>query len=257
MVEVTISGRISKFAARAAWLYLPPAYLTSEPPLLPVLELIGGQPGTSHDWLKWNDLAGVMDRFAAAHHGLAPVVVMPDALGSFLSNPLCINSKLGQSDTYLSVDVPNWVRTHLRVDHNPTAWAIGGGSFGGTCAWQLAVDHPKLFPTFLDFSGVYEQLRGTLQETIDATFDGNSREFANVNPAQILVHHRRPSTWAMLGTGSDDTYYLGEIERTATLCRHAGMHVQTLTVPGGHTGSVFAALLTDSLDWLAVRDGIL
>lgn len=60
----------------------PPAYLTPERPLLPVLEMIGGQPGSSHDWLDGNDLSGVMDRFPSQHGGLAPVGVMPDAFGS-------------------------------------------------------------------------------------------------------------------------------------------------------------------------------
>ena len=257
VVEVDIPGTVSKFPARPAWLYLPPAYLTSNPPLLPVLELLGGQPGSSRDWLNGNDLTGVMDRFADLHGGLAPVVVMPDALGSFWANPLCINSRLGQSDTYLAVDVPNWVRRHLHVDQDTATWAVGGGSFGGTCAWQLAVFHPQLFPTFLDFSGVYEQLRGTLQETIDAAFAGDTRKFSEVNPAQVLVHHRRPDTWAMLGSGSTDQYYLDEIEETAALCRRAGMHVQVIVFPGGHAGPVFAGLLTDSMNWLARRDGIL
>lgn len=71
---------------------------------------------------------------------------------------MCINSRLGQSDTYLSVYVPDWVRTHLHVGENTATRVVGGGSFGGTCARQLAVYHPQLFPTFLDFSGLYEQL---------------------------------------------------------------------------------------------------
>ena len=257
VVEVSIPGTVSKFEARAAWLYLPPAYLTPQRALLPVLELIGGQPGTSRDWLNSNDLSGVMDRFASHHDGLAPVVVMPDALGSFWANPLCINSQLGQSDTYLAVDVPNWVRTHLTVDQNTATWAVGGGSFGGTCAWQLAVAHPHLFPTFMDFSGVYEQLRGTLQQTIDAAFNGDIRKFSVVNPAQILVHHERPDTWAVIGAGRTDSYYIDEVERTAASCRRAGMHVHFLTVPGGHDGQTFETLLADSMKWLAQRDGIL
>jgi len=257
VVEVDIPGTLSKFQARAAWLYLPPAYLVKNRPLLPVLELIGGQPGDSRDWLNGNDLAGVMDRFAADHHGLAPVVVMPDALGSFWGNPLCINSRLGQADTYLSVDVPNWARANLHINPDTRTWAVGGGSFGGTCAWQLAVFHPRTFPTFLDFSGVYEQLEGTLQDTINAAFGGNARKFAEVNPAQILIHHKRPELWATLGVGASDTYYVKQIESTSKLCRRAGIHVRLIKVPGGHDGQMFATLLTNSMRWLGQRDGIL
>jgi hypothetical protein len=55
-------------------LYLPPAYLGSVRARLPVLVLIPGQPGGPEDWLLAGRLAAVMDAFAAAHDGLAPVV---------------------------------------------------------------------------------------------------------------------------------------------------------------------------------------
>lgn len=256
VVEVDIPGVVSGFTARPAWLYLPPAYLSARRPRLPVLELIGGQPGNSSDWLDEADLAGVMDRYASTHHGLAPVVVMPDALGSYLANPMCINSQLGQSKTYLTVDVPNWVRTHLHVHRHTATWAVGGGSFGGTCAWQLAVYDPKLFPTLIDISGMDEQLWGTLQDTIDIAFGGNAREFAKVNPAQILIKHKRPNTRAILAVGSDDPYYKQKMESVAAICRRAGMHVRWREVPGGHDGAVFSMVLAHSMNWLSRRDGI-
>lgn len=256
VVEVDIPGNVSHFQARSAWLYLPPAYLTARRPLLPVLELIGGQPGTSRDWLD-GGLSEVMDKFASQHDGLAPVVVMPDALGSFWADPLCMNSRLGQSDTYLTVDVPNWIRRHLAVDEDTRFWAVGGGSFGGTCAWQLAVLHPTLFPTFIDMSGVFQQSAGTLQQTIDAAFGGNARRFAAVNPVQILAHHTRTMTWATITAGSTDTYYLENQERTAALCRKAGMHVRWLAIPGGHTFEFFSTIVAESMTWLGHRDNIL
>ena len=105
VTEVSIPATASGFAARSAWVYVPPAYLTPSHPLLPVLMMIGGQPGGPRDWLDGGQLAQQMDAWAAAHAGLAPVVVMPDGIGSALSNPLCMNSALGQVDTYLTSDV--------------------------------------------------------------------------------------------------------------------------------------------------------
>jgi len=137
IAQVVIPGRVSQFGARPAWIYLPPAYLGSPRAVLPVLVLIPGQPGGPEDWLLAGRLAGIVDAFAAAHHGLAPVVAVPDVTGSVFGNPLCMDSRLGRTETYLATEVPEWVASNLQVD--PQRRAIGGFSFGGTCALQLAV----------------------------------------------------------------------------------------------------------------------
>lgn len=46
---------------------------------------------------------------------MTPVVVSPP----------CVDSHLGNAATYLSVDVPDWIRTHPQVDPDPRAWAVG------------------------------------------------------------------------------------------------------------------------------------
>ncbi len=150
LTQVVIPSPASGFPARPAWLYVPPAYQTAHRPLLPVLVLIGGQPGSPRDWVDAGAIAQHMDAFAAAHHGLAPVVVMPDALGAEVGNPMCMDSRLGKADSYLAVDVPAWIGSTLQVDPDTAHWSVGGFSYGGTCALQLAVAHPDLFPTFVD-----------------------------------------------------------------------------------------------------------
>ena len=256
VTQVHIPGIVSGFKARDAWLYLPPAYLVSHRPSLPVLMMLEGQPGDPRDWLNGGNLAQTMDAYAAAHHGLAPVVVMPDDLGSFWGNPLCMDSRLGNADTYLSVDVPTWVRAHLAVDDQTAHWAVGGASYGGTCAWQLAVLHPKLFPTFVDIAGLYGQTLGTEQQTVDAAFGGNTRRFAEVNPVQILIKHTRPTLWGTVAVGNGDEGYVYVSQLTAQLSRHAGMHIRWYELQGGHSYELWANLLAGSMGWLGDRMGI-
>ncbi len=141
-----IPGATSGFAARDAVVYLPPAYFANPRPLLPVLVMLAGQPGSPEDWLNGGKLAMTMDAFAREHHGLAPVVVVPDGTGSQLANPLCLDSQLGKVASYLAVDVPTWIKTHLQVDPDPRSWAVGGLSYGGTCSLQLATNHPEVYP---------------------------------------------------------------------------------------------------------------
>lgn len=170
---VTIPGLVSGFAARKAWIYLPPAYLSIPRVQLPVLVLVPGQPGTPRDWFDGGRLDAVLDSYAGGHAGLAPIVVVADPLGSQLAQTLCVDSVAGNAFTYLSVDVPSWIRSTLQVDPDPRRWAVGGMSAGGTCALQLAVNAPAVYPTFLDISGQDEPTVGTRRQTVTQFFGGD------------------------------------------------------------------------------------
>jgi S-formylglutathione hydrolase FrmB len=254
--QVAIPGVRSGFHARPAWVYLPPAYLTAHRPPLPLLELIGGQPGNSRTWLDAGRLAQRMDAWAAAHHGLAPVVVMPDALGSTFANPMCINSRLGQDDTYLSQDVPDWVTGHLQIDPDHAHWAVGGMSFGGTCALQLAVAHPALFPTFFDGEGQEGPTLGGLARTVDAAFGGDLAAFDAVDPLHELAAHRYPDSAGIVVAGAQDWLYHGQDAVVARAARRAGMTVVEQVRPGGHSWEVTGPALSADLAWLTARMGL-
>lgn len=265
---VVIRGVRSGFSARPAWVYLPPAYLTAHRPNLPVLMLITGQPGTSRGWIDGGHVIAVMDTYAAHHAGLAPIVVMPDALGSTLANPLCADTSLGKSDTYLSKDVPAWISAHLQVDPNTRHWAVGGFSFGGTCSLQLAVNHPSLFPTFLDISGQNAPTLGSRQRTLDRAFGGNARAFAKINPLDILARARHPMhglrgqapfarVAGTLAVGASDAAVVAaEQHEVQTAAVRAGIPIRWLVVPGGHSWYAATAGLERSLPWLAARMGL-
>jgi S-formylglutathione hydrolase FrmB len=256
VTQVDIPATRSGFQARPAWIYLPPAYLTSPRAQLPVLILLSGQPGSPQDWFDSGELAARMDRFAAQHDGLAPVVVVPDQLGSPLANPLCMDSRLGEVATYLAVDVPAWIRQTLQVDPDPAGWAIGGLSNGGTCSLQMAVTAPEDFPTIVDISGEAEPSLGDHARTVQAAFGGDEAEFAAVNPLQVLASRRFPNTAAYLVAGRDDTMYLAAAQRVFAVSRDAGMAVELHVLPGGHTWQVWGPGLEDALPWLATRLGL-
>jgi S-formylglutathione hydrolase FrmB len=251
-----IPAPVSGFAARPGWVYLPPAYLASPRARLPVLVLLGGQPGTTRDWLDGGRLTEFMDRFAAAHNGLAPVVVMPDHLGATTANPLCLDSRLGKVETYLSVDVPTWIRAHLHINTDARAWAIAGFSQGGTCALQLAVRAPGIYPTFVDISGQDEPTLGNRKRTVDAAFGGDRAAFAKVNPLDLLATSRYSASAGSIVVGRDDRTYRPQQQHVFAACRAAGMDVSWLELPGGHTWPVWAPGLERSLPWLGVRLGL-
>jgi len=256
VTQVDIPGTGSGFVARPALVYLPPSYLTSPRAQLPVLVLMAGQPGSPQDWVDAGMLAARMDAYAAVHDGLAPVVVVVDHLGAPLSNPLCMDSRLGQVATYLAVDVPAWIRATLQVDRDPAAWAIGGLSSGGTCSLQMAVNAPQVYPTFVAISGESEPTLGDRASTVAAAFGGDAASFTAVNPLDVLTTRRFPGTAGFLVAGQQDPQYLPQARQLLGACRAAGMDVQLQILPGGHTWQVWGPGLTAALPWLGTRLGL-
>ena len=129
---VTIPGTVSGFTARSALVYLPPAALVPNPPVLRVLVMFAGQPGMPAAVFTAGRLAATMDAYAAGHNGLAPIVVAPDQLGRANQNPMCVDSPLGNSETYLTRDVPTWIRSHLQVSDDPRYWAVAAAEPAAT-----------------------------------------------------------------------------------------------------------------------------
>jgi S-formylglutathione hydrolase FrmB len=254
--EVTIPGTVSHFTARKAWVYLPPAYQAAPRPRLPVLVLLPGQPGSPRDWIDAGGIQRILDAYAAAHHGLAPVTVMPDATGSTIGNTLCMDSKLGNAETYLTTDLQAWVTANLQVASPDSGWTVGGFSFGGTCAVQLSVRAPHLYRTFLDLSGQREPTLGNHKETVKKAFNGDEGAFTRSNPVSILATRRFPELAGRIITGANDHEFTPQLNFVYLACRNAGVDVRMNVLPGGHSWQVWRAGFTQQLPWIAERNGL-
>lgn len=253
ITEVSIPGTVSGFVARPAQIYLPPAYFTDPRPLLPVLVLLAGQPGAPTDWVVSGRLPVVADAFAARHAGLAPVVVVADPIGEPFANTLCIDSPQGNTRTYLARDVPDWIRGHLQVNTRPRAMAIGGLSFGGTCALQMALSDPGVFPTFLDLSGQSEPSVGTRADTVEQFFGGNEAAFREHNPADLLAIRQFPDLAGAFVVGRSDSKYGSASRDLYTAALAAGIDAHLTELPGGHSYAVWSAGIEHELPWIAQR----
>ncbi|MEU1420939.1 alpha/beta hydrolase-fold protein [Kitasatospora sp. NPDC005751] len=252
-----IPGGKSGFKARDAYIYLPPAYQASPRPLLPVVVLVTGQPGNPGDWVLGGQVNEALDAFAAEHDGLAPIVVMPDQLGSIWNNTLCMDSKLGNVQTYLAEDVPNWVHQHLQAAKGRGSWSIGGASMGGTCALQMAVNAPDVYGSFLDMSGQEEPTLGTREQTVAAAFGGDHAKFDAIDPLQVMRRKRFPDTAAAIVVGRTDGEFRPQQEKVYQAALDAGMKARFDLMPGGHGWVVFRPGIVDQLPWLAQQTGLI
>jgi len=233
VIPATVSG----FTARPAGVYLPPAALTAHPPKLPLVVLLMGQPGNPDPQY----IAAVLDRYAAAHQGLAPIVVVADQLGDPTVDTLCLDTaKFGKVETYVNTDVVAWARTHLNILGTRDSWTIAGYSHGGQCAISFAAKHPDLWGNVLDISG--EEYPGAehAATTLADVFAGNQAAYDAQTPAVILSQHSYPDTTAIFTVSTDDSAFMPGVKRVSAAAQAAGMHVTYGEVLNG--GHVIGAL---------------
>lgn len=227
-----IPATASGFHAREAGLYLPPAARVAHPPALPLVVMMMGQPGNPDP----EPIAQVLDRFAAAHHGLAPIVVVADQLGSPTQDTLCRDtSRFGNAATYITEDVPAWAEAHLNVTRDHRYWTAAGYSNGGLCALSFGLRHPDVFSNVLDISG--EEFPGA--EHPDATlrdeFGGDRAAYDRAKPFSWLRTFSHPESTMIFTACADDPAYHHVALRGSELAHAAGVNTAFVDIPrGGH-----------------------
>ncbi|MGB4136924.1 MAG: alpha/beta hydrolase-fold protein [Microbacterium sp.] len=239
------------FVPRDAAIYLPPAALVRDPPPLPVMVLMMGLPGSPTP----TAIQTAADAFAAKHDGLGPIVIVADQLGSSRQNPGCVDSKaFGGVDTYLNIDVPEWIRSHLRVLPSPAFWTISGYSNGGACSFLYGARHPGVWGAFVSISG--EEYPGMEKPApmVEQVFGGDQAAFDASRPEQVLLQH--PGQYlghvAVFTAGAKDHVFSPAARRASELTRQAGFTTTFYAVPeAGHVGPALSGGLDEALRVLA------
>jgi poly(3-hydroxybutyrate) depolymerase len=199
--QVTIPGTLSGFTARAAGLYLPPAALVKNPPPLPLVIMMMGEPGNPDPQPQ----AQVLDQMAASHNGLAPIVLVPDQLGSAFVDSLCLNTtQYGNIEQYITQDVVNWARTHLHIIQDPSSWTIAGYSSGGECAVSFAAKYPSIWHNVLDVSGEIYAGWDTRNAVVANVFHGSWDAYSQTWPVNLMAGHKYPDMVGIFTVGAND-----------------------------------------------------
>ena len=290
LVGVDIPNTASGFVHREEYVYLPPAWFTGTDrhPQLPAVMMIGGEFNTPADWIRTGNAMSVINSYAAAHSGTAPIMVFVDAGGAFNNDTQCVDGPRGNSATHLTEEVRPYVVSRFGASADPQNWGVVGWSMGGTCAAALAVTHPELFDTFVDIAGDLGPAVGDQAQTIDRLYGGDAAAWARFDPLTVLDGHPAypdtagwfanaapaagappdtrhgggdpPATRAENGTGYGgraDTRNSGDqTQEAAQLCTAMtadGISCTQHTTPGGHTWQVAATSFADSFGWLAGR----
>lgn len=258
LYQAQIPATSSGFPARPAYIWLPPAAQTSQPPALPVMVMLAGQPGGPGDLFTAGQFQTILESYAAAHNGLAPIVVVPDQLGTPEVNPLCIDGPAGNSRTYLEQDVPAWILANLPVAQDRTAWTFGGFSQGGTCAYQIGLDQPDRYGSVLSIAGELTPSLGNEANTIAQGFGGDTAKYEQAKPISIMKSHApyRDVTLFHI-VGGNDSWFQNFADQLTSVAKESGITVVSLTSPGtGHDFRTVSYALEQVLPQVVVRSGM-
>ncbi len=254
LVALDVPATKSRFHHRPAMVWLPPAWFHGHV-ALPVIVLLGGTPGRPEDLVRAGAVDVVAERYAMAHGGRAPIIVLPDDNGSFFGDTECVNGPLGHAETYLTVDVPAFVRKRFGATTDPEHWAIGGISEGGTCALVLALRHPEVYRHVLDISGdPYPNLGIGPDGEARATwglYGGDKSQWAAHNPVSLMANHPFAGDSAWFAAGAHDASHVHAARMLAAAAKRACITTKLKMSPGGHTYMYFKVALRDALPWLA------
>jgi S-formylglutathione hydrolase FrmB len=284
LVPVVIPSDASHFTHREELVYLPPAWFASSPPpQLPTVMMIGGMINTPADWVRAGNAVDIVDAFAAAHGGSAPVLVFVDPGGAFDNDTECVNGSRGNAADHLTKDVVPYMVSNFGVSPDPSHWGIVGFSMGGTCAVDLTVMYPTLFSSFVDIEGDLTPNAGTKAQTIARLFGGNADAWAAFDPTTVMNRHGRytgVSGWFAISSGSSptprrditvvDTSAMALAGRgaaadpgnqaaaAASLCgvgRANGIDCAVVAQPGKHDWPTAGIAFATALPWLAGQLG--
>ncbi|WP_223694502.1 alpha/beta hydrolase [Leifsonia poae] len=239
---------VSGFPSRPAGIYLPPAALVANPPPLPLVVMMLGQPGSPTPAFA----ARVLDPFARTHRGLAPIVIVADQLGDPYHDPLCLDTpEYGNAETFLTNDLPAWAQKHLHIIRDHRYWTVAGYSNGGECGLSLIVRHPGLFGNLIDVSG--EEYGGSDNPAIalQNVFHGDQAAYDRTKPATYLARNQYPGVNAVFTAGSDDPVYWAAAQTIAHDANDAGMSVELHAVANGkHDQAAFVSGMDAGFDVL-------
>lgn len=256
--SVSIPNTHSNFRARKANVYLPPAALSAEPPALPVMVVMAGQPGNTDRFFTAGQLGKMLNTYASKHDGLAPIAVSPDQNGTLLNNSLCSDTRQGgNAETYITEDVTEWIKDTLPVATKPQDWLIGGFSQGATCSTQLGPAHPDIYGHIFSAGGEIEPVSGSHKSTLKRYFNSDEKAYRKHVPTYIIANSGSDKqSWFSIAGKWDKRSQKNQMT-IVKAAMEAGMSTTTVvTKESGHDWHTVQAGMLPMIDFFGEESGL-
>lgn len=226
----------------------------------PVLETFQTTPGTPSMYVDNLGLSHLADELSWQHTLADVLIVSPETAIPVGADTECVNGVHGQQDleTWLTVDVPNWVIAHFRAKTDRTSWATFGMSSGGWCAAMGAVLHPDRYGAAIVFGGYFSPVFD--QQVSGAPGAGFAARYDLVS----LVRRHPPPVSLWLQTSQADTISYQSSEAFLAAARAPMVIGGLLLIHVGHRMGIWQMEMPRALVWLgqtesgfsAGRDGV-
>lgn len=241
IVKFTVAGKASGITV-PMWAYLPPGYGNSPATRYPVIMALHGYPSSPVQWLKGFGVAAVLNGEIDAGRMAPTVVLFPYQTPKPTIDTECANLLNGpQAETFLTVDVPDFVRTHLAVRTDAAGWGLIGYSAGGYCAANLALRHPTQFAAGASLSGY----------ATPGIVIGNNLEHTQYDDVWRLKHLPIPAVALYLSCARTDKPAMRATQELALAAKAPLSVTLAYIAGGGHNAGTWHAMEAPAFDWLS------
>ncbi|MFD9124000.1 alpha/beta hydrolase [Kitasatospora sp. NPDC059571] len=243
----TLKGAKSGVSGKV-WVWLPPQY--NDPKYatygFPVLTLYAG--GQSAGYNTWTDNQLPIQKIDAdlAKQGRAHpfILVMPvQNLDSRESQALECSDIPGQPKigTWMSQDIPDFVRANFRTLKGRDGWGLMGASTGAFCSAKLALQHPDVFKAAVPIDGYFNP--------DSPLWKGHEQERLANSPGELVAQGR--ADVRMLATAGGSNAYETGLVKAWVKKAAPPLTVDYYEQPGGkHLTSDFKKMIPTTLEWL-------
>ncbi|MFJ3214978.1 alpha/beta hydrolase [Kitasatospora sp. NPDC086801] len=246
IMVTTVTGAKSGVSGKV-WVWLPPEY--NDPKYaktgFPVLTLFAG--GQSNGYNTWTDnqlpIQEENEQLVKAGKSHPFIMIMPvQNFNSDEHNALDCSDIPGQPKmgTWMSQDLPDFVRANFRTVKGRDGWGVMGASTGGFCSAKLALQHPDVYKAAVPIDGYYVPDSGL--------WKGHDAERQANNP-DVLVAEGKADV-KMLVTAGGANPYETKLVKGWVAKAVPPVSLEYYEQPGGkHLTSDFKKMIPDTLQW--------
>ncbi|MGW2255291.1 alpha/beta hydrolase [Kitasatospora sp. NPDC001660] len=247
IMMTTLEGKKSGVSAQV-WVWLPPQY--SDPKYarfgFPVLTLYAG--GQSYGYNTWTDnqlpIQEIDAQLVQEQKAHPFIMIMPvqnltaDEHRSLDCSDIPGQPKMG---TWLSQDIPDFVRANFRTLKGPESWGLMGTSSGADCSAKLAMQHPDVYRAAVPIDGDFK--------ADSLLWKGHEAEQAANGPDKLIATSK--ADVRMLATAGGGVSYEVNLVKDWVAKAVPPTTVEYYEQPGGRHKTVdFEKLIPMALEWL-------
>jgi len=251
VIFYTVKGPLSGLTGTIV-VQLPPGYTDPGNASVgyPVIEAFQGYPSHPEFVVEGFNLGGVAAQQAAMKRMRPALIVSPQVEIPAGVDTECVNGSAGnpQVETWLALDVPNWVTHTFRVQTNRASWAAIGLSAGGWCAAMVAILHPAQYAAAIVMGGYFRPEFGPFyypyptQGRLAARYDLVALSRRNPPPVAIWLQTSHADPVSYNSSAAFLKAAKPPLAVNAMILQNAG-----------HRVSLWQGLLPGSLTWLGAN----